>query len=266
MTRPSVLCPIDFSDASRGALRCAAALAAHFYASLTVINVNDGHVDDVAAFVRETFAAAPPVVPELVHETAAGVPAVEILRVADQTHADVIVMSTHGAHGVRTMLGSVARGVLHGTQVPVIVTPPADPGPRDFEEWKRKLRRLLVPVDFSPGTPQQVKIARGLADAFGTELVFLHVLEDSGIDRRAAAHAELDRIIRETPPASHPVMTLATGDPAQHIARVARDRRVDGIVMALHPSPDPRTGMGHVTYGVLCQAEVMVLAVRTKNS
>ena len=32
MTRPSVLCPIDFSDASRGALRYAAAIAEHFHA------------------------------------------------------------------------------------------------------------------------------------------------------------------------------------------------------------------------------------------
>ena len=33
--QPSVLCPIDFSDSSRGALRYAAAIAAHFGARLT---------------------------------------------------------------------------------------------------------------------------------------------------------------------------------------------------------------------------------------
>ena len=39
--RPSVLCPIDFSVASRGALRYALAIAEHFGAGLTLVTVND---------------------------------------------------------------------------------------------------------------------------------------------------------------------------------------------------------------------------------
>jgi hypothetical protein len=39
--RPSVLCPIDFSDPSRGALRYGAAIAEHFYAGFTVLAVTD---------------------------------------------------------------------------------------------------------------------------------------------------------------------------------------------------------------------------------
>ena len=39
--RPSVLCPVDFSDASRGALRYAAAIAEHFYAGLTIMAVDE---------------------------------------------------------------------------------------------------------------------------------------------------------------------------------------------------------------------------------
>jgi hypothetical protein len=39
--RPSVLCPIDFSGSSRGALRYAGAIAAHFAARLTLLAVND---------------------------------------------------------------------------------------------------------------------------------------------------------------------------------------------------------------------------------
>ena len=36
-----ILCPIDFSESSRGALRYAGALAAHFGARLTLLAVND---------------------------------------------------------------------------------------------------------------------------------------------------------------------------------------------------------------------------------
>ena len=47
--RPSVLCPVDFSDASRGALRYAAALAEHFQASLSVLTVDDPLLAEAAA-------------------------------------------------------------------------------------------------------------------------------------------------------------------------------------------------------------------------
>ena len=39
--RPSILCPIDFSEASAGALRYAAALADHFVTRLIVLSVED---------------------------------------------------------------------------------------------------------------------------------------------------------------------------------------------------------------------------------
>jgi len=39
--RPSILCPIDFSEASAGALRYAAAIADHFAARLIVFSVED---------------------------------------------------------------------------------------------------------------------------------------------------------------------------------------------------------------------------------
>ena len=39
--RPSILCPIDYSDASAGALRYAAAIAEHFGTRLIVLTVED---------------------------------------------------------------------------------------------------------------------------------------------------------------------------------------------------------------------------------
>jgi nucleotide-binding universal stress UspA family protein len=41
MVRPTILCPIDFSEPSRGALRFAAIIAEHFFAGLTVATVDD---------------------------------------------------------------------------------------------------------------------------------------------------------------------------------------------------------------------------------
>lgn len=271
MIRPSVLCPIDFREASRGSLRYAAALAEHFYATLTVLSVNDPAVHDVAVFVDEVFGKQRPVVPEVRLETANGLPAVEILRLASETNADAIVMSTRGSHAPRTLLGSVTEAVLRETKVPVIITPASDPGPRSLEDLKRALKTILVPVDLSPWTPRQAAIAGGLGEALDARLVFVHVLEDADPAQRLAAHAELDRIIHGVPVTLRPCMALAVGEPASQIARVAQQRAADLIVMGLHSSTEPRQRMGHVTHAVLCQTSTLVVAwppmteLRTKN-
>ncbi|MBI5963354.1 MAG: universal stress protein [Chloroflexi bacterium] len=48
-----------------------------------------------------------------------------ILKVADEVHADMIVMSTHGHSGVqRWLMGSVADRVLHHAHIPVMLIHP----------------------------------------------------------------------------------------------------------------------------------------------
>jgi universal stress protein A len=278
-TTPSVLCPIDFSEASRGALRYAAALAEHFFARLIVLTVEDPFLTEAAAaaidehwleqqtraglttFVEDTFRTRPPNVAELKTEIAIGRPAAEILRIAADAHADVIVMSTHGTSGVRKMVfGSVTEHVLRDTQVPVVVTPATDPGPASLEDWRRSLKTVLVPVDLSAWSPQQVAVARGLAEALGTEIVFAHVLADDHPDRRLQAHQQLDAIIRGVPASLRPAMTMGIGDAATEIARIARQRHANVIVMGLHTSPGIRHRMGRVTYALLCQTPTLVLA------
>ena len=53
----------------------------------------------------------------------------------------------------------------------------------------------------------------------------------------------------------------AFGDPAEEIAKIARDRRVGLVVIGLHGSPVAGPRMGSVTYRVLCLAQVPVLAL-----
>lgn len=53
-------------------------------------------------------------------EVSVGRPAVEIRRLAEKLDIDLIVIGTHGRHGVGLMLGSTANAVLHGTQCSVL--------------------------------------------------------------------------------------------------------------------------------------------------
>jgi nucleotide-binding universal stress UspA family protein len=277
--RPLVLCPTDFSEPYRGALRYAGALAEHFYADLMVLAVDDPFLTEAAAaamdehflerqtraalrtFVDQTFAARRPQVPHVREHMVTGRPADEILRCADEFKADVIVMSTHGASGVRKLVfGSVTERVLRNTYLPVLVTPGADRGPESLDTWMATIKRVLVPVDFSDWTPQQVAIARGLAEALRSELLFAHVMPLEGGTGRLEVHQRLDALIRSVPAALRPAMTICRGEPAEEIARIARECETNLIVMGLHSSPKRRQHMGHITYRLLREAPVLVLA------
>jgi nucleotide-binding universal stress UspA family protein len=65
-------------------------------------------------------------------QVVAGRAAESILSVAEETQAEMIVMSTHGRSGVgRWMFGSVTQKVLHSATCPVLVVPPPRKGKHD---------------------------------------------------------------------------------------------------------------------------------------
>ena len=59
-------------------------------------------------------------VPESRQFTPIGHAATEIQRVAGELGADLIVIGTHGRHGLGLLLGSTANGVLHGVKRDVL--------------------------------------------------------------------------------------------------------------------------------------------------
>lgn len=56
-----------------------------------------------------------------------GRPESEIQRVAEAKNADVIVVGSHGRHGLALLLGSTANGVLHGANCDVIAVRVGEP-------------------------------------------------------------------------------------------------------------------------------------------
>ena len=154
--RPSILCPVDFSDPSAGALRYAAAIATHFATRLIVLTVEDPllteavdlgtgvrwNPDDsrheLEQFAARTFGPDSPTLATLEYDVAVGKPAGEILRVARERSCDLIVISTHGLTGIRKLFfGSTTERVLRETTRPVLVTPSVDPGPISLDDAKR---------------------------------------------------------------------------------------------------------------------------------
>ena len=140
--RPSILCPIDFSDASAGALRYAAAVATHFGTRLIVLTVEDPLLTealDLGTGIMWT--------PEAFQERAGAIRRQDIwarrqpasawnmrwrsasLRRRScawraSSPADLIVVSTHGLTGMRKLFfGSTTERVLRETTTPVLITP-----------------------------------------------------------------------------------------------------------------------------------------------
>jgi len=287
---PPVLCPIDFSDSSRGALKYANTLAAHFGASLTVLVVNDPLLLEASVIaagrsnlVEETTREMQRFFKQTIEnrakaavqfEVATGKPAPEILRISRERGSGLIVMASHGLSGFRKLFfGSTTERVLRETTVPTLVTSGSDPGPTEFDDVRKAVRRVLVPVDLTPATAHQVAIARQISNELTVPLLLAHIIEPvralSGnpafqtveTERRYRAEAELERLIGDAADGTAPEALIAYGEPAEEIAKVAGDRGVGLIVMGLHSSPLLGPRMGSVTYRVLCLAHRLVLAL-----
>ena len=294
--RPTILCPIDFSDASAGALRYAAAVASHFATRLIALTVEDplfseaidlgtgvmwtpeACSEQMEKFAQRTFGPDSSTLTMIEYEVAIGKPAAEILRVARERSCELIVMSTHGLTGMRKLFfGSTTERVLRETTKPVLVTPPHDPGISRVEDLKGLIRRIVVPVDLTAASIYQTQVARGIADALSIPLILVHVIEplkgplttrphlaSIETNRRAAAEEGLDELLATIPRRLHPEALVVYGDPAEEVVKVTRDRQAGLVVMGLHGSPLLGPRMGSVTYRLLCMTSALVLALPPK--
>lgn len=78
--------------------------------------------EELVRFGREATGGVPD---GLTHRIAVGAPATEILREADRTRADLVVVGTNGQGGVeRALIGSVAKAVATKASCPVLFIPP----------------------------------------------------------------------------------------------------------------------------------------------
>jgi nucleotide-binding universal stress UspA family protein len=135
----SILIPVDFNQHADEALACGLAWAARWNASVHVLHVYSPPWVRDAGYVPPPAALVADVVHRLEEKLAAdvsgrheadlsvrtvvgiGKPAEEILRYAEETEADLIVVGTHGRELIgRLLLGSVAEAMLRRAPCPVL--------------------------------------------------------------------------------------------------------------------------------------------------
>ena len=142
-----------------------------------------------------------------------------------------------------------------------------------------KLRRILVPVDFSPSAHKALGYAVSIARQFQTELLLLHVIETiypppellvvdtTALHYRVREEAErqLSAWAKENSGlATHAF--IRTGSPYHEIVACANDNNIDLIILGTHG----RTGMAHLFLGstaerVVRHAPCPVMVVRERE-
>lgn len=291
-----IVCPTDFSAFSGRAFERAVAMAAWYQAALTVLHVLP---DTVVPSSELAYMGNPmlldPTLREAIQgdlsllvaparraglhaagELREGKPATEIVRVARELPADLIVMGTHGRSGFqRWVLGSVAETVLRRAPCPVLTVrahAAEQPGPMFF-------KRILCATDFSPASEAAVGYAASLADEADGCLLLVHVLDRLGAGSRPGAGADGDsrrpdfecaaraQLRRALPPEAREwCLTeeiVTCGKVAPEILRLAAEREAGLIVMGVHGrSLLDLMAFGSVTHQVVGEAVCPVLTVR----
>jgi nucleotide-binding universal stress UspA family protein len=121
--------------------------------------------------VAARFALPPERIETIVESRASAVEAIRH-RIA-LAGVDLVIMSTHGRTGLRrTLVGSVADGVVRHCHVPMLLWRPDD----DWQEAPDHPSAVLVPLDGSPYAETVLKHAATLAGTFGVPLTLLRVV------------------------------------------------------------------------------------------
>ena len=206
--------------------------------------------------------------------------AAEILALAANKNADLIVMSTHGRSGFRRLaLGSVAERVLHNATIPLLLV-------REGAalQTTNPIEHLLVPLDGSSFAERSIPLAVELSTQTGATLTMLRVVQDLDAQNKqiifkseeAAEEAVtqwkllatryLDELAKGIKAEGVKVSSMVlSGDPENLIGTIAETLPADLIVMSTHG----RSGVSRWVYGsvankVLRTASCPVLLVRNE--
>ena len=207
-----ILAPTDLSDSSIPALEYARLFADRFSAKLTLMYSEPVFYPLEVMPPEGLFVPAAPaeearlrdevqrhVAPVMINrqyeiDVAVGQPIPAIVDAARKRHADLIVIGTHLRHGWRrALLGSVSDGVLHTSPCPVLTVASREYFPG--VTGRPGIIRILCPVNFTDVARDGLQFAALVAEAFGAELVAVHVIEPDDVTDAALNEEKLRRWI-----------------------------------------------------------------------
>ena len=295
----NILCPVDFSDFSQNALLYANGLGKHFGARVFVQHTVQpgvaylGGMDPSPAVVdtevqvrmareeiRKMLMAARIDSSEVTLLLNSGDLATRILEAQAKERIDLLVMGTHGHHGItRLILGSTSEGIIHASVCPVLVVNRPTDGLFDNELGKG-FKSLLLATDFSGYSDRALTVALKWAHEFKARLTLYHCVEEvpsamKGITdifpeynpffekQRAKAWEQMEHMVPESARKELQVVCeVRHGNPKEEIFRVAAEKTADLIVTGARGTGKPDSPWGSVSSTVVRNGKIPVLVVR----
>lgn len=297
MIPKSLLVAVDFSPCSEVAVKFALNIAPGFDAAIDFLFVDvwrapDEHgipppealpdgvprpeeIDESLKQLRSRAKAVGVVATSTCIRSLAIAPAIETR--AAELDADAIVMGTHGYQGMRRfILGSSIEEVLRSTSRSLFIVPQAFDASTDG-------KRVLVPIDLSGSTGEQILHATEIASVLDLDVSLLYVIQPlpliggltglgtmgdlaPSLDRQV--EREVGRLAREISKAlsrqAKPL--IRRGSAAKEIVMEADENSASLIVMARHGlSAVDRFFLGSVTERVARTSSTPMLVLTTTN-
>jgi len=192
-----------------------------------------------------------------------GKPAEEIIKYAEKSKVDIIIISSHGSSGIKPWsVGSTVHKVLHKVCVPLIIVK-AKEKPQESDET-RLFSRILVPLDTSERSARILPYMAQLAKKLKVEIILFHVVElgkhvhtiggleyvpfdDQDVDKeKEKAQSYLNGIAANISGLKSTVnCEIRVGDSAEEIIKVATEKDCSLIAMSSHG----RSGIAGWAYG-----------------
>jgi nucleotide-binding universal stress UspA family protein len=254
-----ILFPVDFSDRAQRAVVHARALAKTFGAELILLHVvqplsYNTHLSEGPGGYWETFGK------ELMdldvhvsrHTEHGGDVASKIIEVSKASHADLILMPTHGL-GVyrRLILGSNTAKVLHDAQCPVWTDVHHQHGPHSQNV---RIKHVACAINLEPSSNSVLLWAADFARKNQARLTLLHVASDPDKARPELERLALDAgVVAET--------RIEAGEPGKVVPHMAGELAADTLV-AGRPIGSPGWGrLELTTYSIIRQSPCPVISV-----
>jgi nucleotide-binding universal stress UspA family protein len=254
----NVLIPVDFSDASRNAVRCGAVLALKSGARLTVAHIvpsfaafhyvfpGDSQDFEKKAFDEATERLPREIPPEF--RSKLGVECIvktgdardELLGIVKDRKIDMVVMGTHGRrHIERFFLGTTTESMLRRLPAPILTVPYPEADLQPAKPLETTFRKIVYATDFSDWSTEGFHYCVGFAQTFEAEVHLLHVMDllnDSHSNGEAGIRRQLARRVQQEARESQYrdiVAEVVRGTPHQEILSYAQRVRADLIVINL---------------------------------
>jgi nucleotide-binding universal stress UspA family protein len=238
----NVLCPMDLSPLSVGALNWANAIARAHAAELRALHVvvskgaaapaGLGFLEREAMMLklREALAKADSTNEQIGAAVRQGPPGTQILRVARSIPADLIVMGAAGAERPERPIGSVTWIVVTRSDCPVLTVPTgraiglaADSG---------VFKRIVCAVDSAPSSTTVIGQALSLAWETHGHVTFTCVLPEGGSTSAAQVRSDLLAAIpSEASVWCDTEVVVTRGTPSTVIASIAETLIADLVVI-----------------------------------